>query len=275
MKRLFPNTESKAAFTLLELLVAAAVFSILAVILLGVTSQTASIWEKAQAQKNRQQIARIALEAITRDLEAAALPLGTSQTNTLSFLVNPAGVDAGFLSPQAAFWQVRSGQSSYGFLDVGYFVRWTGAVPELCRLQIPATDNESIFRDSNHSPLSGTNRTVNSALLERLAPGTSAGNDDIKGLMSKNVIGLWFVLWNSVGVKIEPPYDSTTKTARPAFVDVSVAVIDQATAAKLTDAAQVTSHYAVGPDRFAGSLPASIRPGVQVFTKRVPIHGSF
>ena len=246
---------------------AAAVFSILAAILLGVTSQTASIWEKAQAQKNRQQIARIALEAISRDLEAAAFPLGTSQTNSLAFLVNPSGVDPRFFSPQAAFWQVRSGQSSHGFQDVGYFVRWNGAVPELCRLQVPATDNESILRD--------TNRTVNSALLERLAPGTSAGNDDIKGLMSKNVIGLWFVLWNSAGVKIDPPYNSTTTTARPAFVDVSVAVIDQATAAKLTDAAQVTSHYADEPDGFAGRLPASIRPGVQVFTKKVPIHGTF
>jgi prepilin-type N-terminal cleavage/methylation domain-containing protein len=267
LKQPSPDIKPAGAFTLLELLVAAAVFTILAAILLTVTSQTAGIFEKAQAQKNRQQIARIALEAISRDLEAAALPLGTSQVDTLAFVVNPAGLDQALLAPHAAFWQVRSSQSSHGFLDVGYFIRWNGADAELCRLQVPPDDGESI--------LANMNRALNDDLVERLAPGTSSGAD-IKGLMSKNVIGLWLIPRDQSGKEIALPYDSRLAAdSRPSFVDVSIAVIDTATASKLTDAGQIRSHYPAGAEKFAAELPPAIRQGVQVFTKRVPIHGDF
>jgi prepilin-type N-terminal cleavage/methylation domain-containing protein len=261
-----PGTKNFTGFTLLELMVSAALLAILTSLLLGVTAQTASISGRTLAMKHRQQAARIVLETISRDLGAASSPVGTSQGGSLAFLVNP--VDAGerHLSPGAAFWQARSAQSSSGFRDVGYFIRWTGAEAELCRLTVPSEDPLSIFRN--------TNRVIDSALLDRLAPAGAASDGNLRGLMADHVVGLWFKLLDATGAEIALPYDSRDESVvRPAFVDVGIAVMDPGTAAKIGSADEVRSHYTPSITEFLPKLPESIRAGVQIFTTRVRIHG--
>jgi prepilin-type N-terminal cleavage/methylation domain-containing protein len=260
------GTKNFAGFTLLELMVSAALLAILTSLLLGVTSQTASISGRTLAMKQRQQAARIVLETISRDLRAASFPLGTSRDDSLALLVSPVEAGDRHLSPGAAFWQARSAQSPSGFRDVGYFIRWTGNKAELCRLTIPSEDAASIFRNSD--------RVIDPALLDRLAPAGAASGGDFRGLMAEHVVGLWFKLFDAAGVEIALPYDSREGSAgRPAFVDVGIAVMDSGTAAKIGSADEVRSHYTPAIADFLTNLPEGIRTGVQIFTTRVPIHG--
>lgn len=245
-----------------------ALLAILTSLLLGVTSQTANVSGRALAQKSRQQAARIVLETMARDLRAAAFPLGTAQQDSLAFLVNPPDVGSHYLSPSAAFWQSRSTQFGTGFRDGGYFIRWTGAHAQLCRLTIPEDDANSIFRNSD--------RTIDAAVLDRLAPAGSSTGQDFRGLMADNVAGLWFRLLDRNGTEIPLPYDSRDASAeRVAFVDVGIAVMDPGTAAKIGSADELRSYYTPTITDFAKNLPEHIRSGVQVFTTRVPLHGSF
>lgn len=249
------------------MLVSAALLAVLAAFLMGVTSQTMNIWEKAQAQKSRQQTARLVLDVIARDLQSAAFPLGTSRIDALAFVVDPAGLPRDFLSPHAAFWQARSTRSPDGFADVGYFIRWRGVEAELCRLQVAAGDKDNI--------LSRPDRALNAALLDRLAPGSSGASDSIKGLMAKNIIGLWFKLWDRAGNPLPLPYDSSQPgSSAAALVEVSVAVIDRAMVARIDSAEKIRPQSGATTTDFLQSLPEVIRPGVQVFGRKVVIHGA-
>ena len=244
---------------------AAAVMALLMVILLGVTSQSAAVAGGALAKKSRQQAARAALESIARDLRVAALPLGTSRDESLAFVVNPPQLDSAYHSPASAFWQARSTRSGVGFRDLGYFIRWTGSRAALCRLVVPEGDPMSILRN--------TNRSINGALLDRLAPAGTGGVDDLRGLMADNVVGLWFKLFDASGAEIPLPYDSRGHSAvLPAQVEVGIAVIDPGTAAKVGTADELRGRYTASAPEFPETLPAHLRSGVQIFTTRVSLN---
>lgn len=263
MKPPLRDTKRVSGFTLLELLVSMAIFILLAALMLTVTTEAGRMWQQSEGQKNRRQAARIILETISRDLQGAAFPVGTHLPGSLAFLVNPA-IGAGFLRPNAAFWQTRSQQDSLGMADVGYFVRKNGAVGELCRIRIPAGDPDSIF--------SNIDRTISSAVLDRLAPGT--GDNDLKGLLAENVLGFWFVLRDNEGVEIPLPYDSRTTAIRPTFVDVGIVLIDARTARKIREGSAVEASYSLPMEDFVDALPTEIRQGVQTFTSRIRIHAN-
>lgn len=241
-----------------------ALLALLVTMMLGLFSGVSTLWGDFQARKSREQTARIALEAISRDLRTAAFPTGTQVGESLSFLISPTSVGSAFLSPDAAFWQSRNPVSPVGFLDVGYFVRWDGDHAELCQLRIPHDDADSIFTDLG--------RSISPAVLNRLAPGSS--DADLRGFLAEHVVGLWLVPMDRDGNALSSPYDSRSAGDRPAFVEVSLAVIDPATATRLGNAATIRGAYASRPEDFLSALPAPLARGVRIFTERIPIHAN-
>ncbi len=260
-------SRTASAFTLLEMLVSTVVFMLLVALLLSLVSNVSQVWQRAEANKYRQQAARRALELITRDLESAAFPVFSN--SVLRFQLNP-GV-AGYENPSAAFWQgASSGDPENGDLrDVGYFVAWTtnsGGAPigELRRFQLGATNAESTLQSSAN--------TITSAKLEAYSPGSSSPDGD--GLVAQHIIGLWISLFHGTNTIAESvaSYDSKTVGAQqPTFAQVSVAVMDPRAVNRLPGAGAVTGLYTTNADALASALNQQFNAGVEIYSTRVAL----
>jgi type II secretory pathway pseudopilin PulG len=251
------------AFSLVEILVALAVFVLMTTLLLVVTTAASRLWHQAEGEKARRQAARIVLESITRDLEAAAFPVGTTNVNSLNFVVNP-GL-AGLNNPNSAFWQASTASETPPGIrsEVGYFVQWKDATPALCRYRVPATNSDSfLFQPADW---------LNAGKIATHAGGLDDAQS--RGLLMENVVGLWITLHQADGstTGLEAPYDSRVAGVRPAYAEVSVAVADSRTVRRISSAGQITAAYAPSAGAFASNLPAPLREGVQIFRTRVQL----
>jgi len=204
----------RTAFTLLEVLVALAVFSLLVVALFTVMSQVSGTWQQAQARIEPRQSGRAILDYISRELQMARLPADRSMFYSsptappqaaqlgLQFVINPATVSAAkFLNPQAAFWQVpATGNSNGGMAEVGYFVRWdTNAAGNprsmLCRFLAPPGD-------SNYFIHSAPANWITDSIIDAVAPGVanpSNSAQSYRGWFADNVAGLWVKALDPLG----------------------------------------------------------------------------
>jgi type II secretory pathway pseudopilin PulG len=258
----------------LELLVAATILCLLVVLLMTIVSQTTLIVAKVDAQKSRRQTARLALELITRDLEAAAFPLIPTSTNSLQFLRNPTGIP---LNRDAAFWQaaVPGDSSASDLSEVGYFVAWTTnaghLVGELRRLRVPPNAADSIFQNPAD--------WLTMQKLTDYAPGSGGvGTNALKGMIAQNVLGLWITLYDTNNAVLSPAiYDSRLTNARPASAEVALVVIDPTAAKRIGSEAVVTGRYATHatPEEFAASFSdMGLQGNLQVFKERVQMHAA-
>lgn len=255
------------------------VFIIMMGILMGIVSQSSRILQQANGQKTNRQTARILLELIGRDLENSMIGLNPV-TDNLRFEVNPTSLSgSGYLNPQAAFWQTTAsgnGASTGDIIDVGYFVNWVIdseglAHGTLCRMTIPPTNTDSIFQSPN--------RTLTAALLNTYAPGLSNTNlgsgSAYKGLLADNVLGLWIALYDTNMVVLALPYDSRILGARPAYADVSLAILDPIVAKRINagNLGSITNNYASATNAasFIEKLSQNIQAGAQSFESRIPL----
>jgi prepilin-type N-terminal cleavage/methylation domain-containing protein len=288
-KPYFPEIKRIAGgFTLVEVLVAVAILSIITLILLSITGFTTKIWQQGESQKNRDQSARIQLESISRDLQSTVMPVlptyPAKATPVLRFLVNPSAV-TDVANPFCFFWQAslpNDGTDS-DIHDVGYFIRWLNDGPSshpvhavLCRLTISASDSNSIFNNP------GAGSWPTDAILNATTPGDQAHY--YKGFLADNVIGLWLTLYDQNGVQIpvgSTGYDSGLAvrpvTSYLAAIEVALVIIDQSTALRINSASMITSHYtAATVDQFVQALPTTppIRQGARIYRTRVALGAS-
>lgn len=263
----------KSGFTLLELLAASTILIFLLALLLTIVSQSSRIWQSSESAKSRRQTARILLEMISRDLEAALFPLLPSGSGPgPQFLLNPPSVDASVLNRDAAFWQAAlPGRGDRGDLyEVGYFVRWSqdseGAHGVLCRLQVPASAADSLFQNP-------TAPWLTPAKLDTYAPGL-ADTTAHRGLLAENVLALWITLSDKDGNTsgFAPSYDSRAAAVRPAFAEVAIVLCDARTAQLIKAPQDITAHYtAASVEAFVDGLPPEIRRGTEIFKIRVSL----
>ena len=168
------------AFSLLELLVATAVFLGLALVLVSIAGSLSSFWQMGISHNERRSAALAAFSRMARDLRFAAAPINPASTN-FQLVINPTNgnLNSNYLLPQAAFWQAPVGaEPSLGSMAlVGYFVQWVnetnGSAPKLCRLLVDSTDDHvGISSDS-----------VTDAVISSNAPATKA--EDYRGLLAE------------------------------------------------------------------------------------------
>jgi type II secretory pathway pseudopilin PulG len=280
-------------FSLLELLVATAVFVALALILVSIASSLSSFWQLGIAHNERRSSALSAFARMARDLRFAALPPDSSATN-YQFVINPTNVGGNYRFPQAAFWQapVASDRSRGNIALVGYFVQWVnetdGVVPKLCRLVI----------DSNYQ-FQKPSDWITDPLIASNAPATKASGYD--GQLAENVLGLWMQPLDQQknpivsDAKSQPfvagEFDSTRgysvpftnsvtaafPSALPASLEVALVAVDARTAKRLAGTekpAGRTANMWNDVNAFYGGLPQSIKQGARIYSTVIDLHGA-
>jgi hypothetical protein len=284
-------------FTLLELLVATAVFIGLALILVSIAASLSSSWQLGIAHNERRSSALAAFSRMARDLRFASLSSDPSATN-FQLVINPAKVGGSYLLPQAAFWQapVASDRSRGNMALVGYFVQWVkeadGSVPKLCRLLV----------DSNYQ-MQKPSDFVSDALIASNAPATKASG--YAGQLAENVLGLWIrpldqrkdPILNDAKAEAFPSgqFDSgrgytvgltnasgTPETkvfapALPASLEVVVVAVDARTAKRLSGDEKPdarTADMRADVDAFYNKLPQEIKQGARIYRTVIDLHSA-
>lgn len=256
-------TNSGHGFTIVELMVATAIFLVLIGVLSTITSRISLIWQNSTELKTRQQAARLILERLCRDLEATILPLIPTDQQGLNMVKNPA-LD-GINNPDSAFWQTAGASSDQGEVyETGYFLRWSqtaGAVhSELCRMQAPPTADDSIFVRPD--------AWLTQEKISRYSP-DAGDRESIQGLLAENVIGLWIKLYAGSS-PLPETYDSRASLERPTSAVVSIALMSGERFSRIHSPTEVTELYTRGgAEEFVNALPDSLKSGVQLFTARI------
>ena len=251
-----------AAFTLVELLVATAILSLLLVVLAQAASMVANVWTSGNGRVERRQSGRAVVDFIARELKGATLPADAgamASRPNLQFLVNPPSVPTAFCQPHALFWQapVAFDTSKGNMAELGYFVRWSGGRASLCRLFLePGSPSYFIYTPGRQDSW------VNEQVLNEAAPAdnsqASGGvSNGYRGLFAENVIGFWVRCLDAKGAAVSNlparafdsrlPYLSTDSAgvpvtvkapALPSSVEISLVVLDSKTADYLAGSAQ-------------------------------------
>jgi prepilin-type N-terminal cleavage/methylation domain-containing protein len=186
-------------FSLLELLVAMAVFSVLLVLTLNVIERAGSLSAGSMAKMESTRVARECLDLIHRDLSSVMLPYNRTSTKSLQLLVSPSKLDAAYANPHSLFWQAPlSRDFNKGTLPlVGYFVqRSMGATPEDNRFQLRRLFVEESNRE-DYSLLSTKADWYRELAPDFAASGGAAVSEDsdatsgYKGWVADGVLGLW------------------------------------------------------------------------------------
>jgi len=194
----FPSRKRRG-FTVLELLVATAIFIIMVILLVSIISHVNTAWQQTDAQKTRRQNARVVFDAICRDLQGAVPALPGQGTNPVVFQLI-----SGFARPgsQALFWgtALPVNRTKSDLSTVGYFV---------------SADNK-LYRCYTNAAVSDLASLTN-----------SVGGTNYTGLLAENILGLTASVINSDGT-------STTNTASyttnlPVAVDLVLALSDART----------------------------------------------
>ena len=298
-------------FTLLELLVATAVFVGLALILVSIAASLSSFWQLGIAHNERRSSALSAFSRMARDLRFASLPPDPSVTN-FQLVVNPAKVGGSYLLPQAVFWQapVSSGPVSTNIAPVGgnlalvgYFVQWvsetngpvTNFSPKLCRLVIDSS--------STHYQFAKPSDWVSDSLIANNAPATKASG--YNGQLAENVLGLWIrpldqrkdpILNDAKAVAFSGgQFDSArgytvgltnasgtleTKVfapALPASLEVALVAVDARTAKRLSGDEKPSARTADmwgDVNAFYNTLPQEIKQGARIYSTVLDLHSA-
>jgi len=206
-----------SGYTLIELLVATTILSLLLVMLAQVANLIASTWSSGNGRAERRQNGRALVDFIGQEMRAAALPVdktaGASSAD-LHFVINPTTVATDLCQPHAAFWQapIATDARLGDMAVVGYFIRWSTqpndpTVPKasLCRVFInpcltsdPPVDPP--MANPQHRVYKNAADWITTAVLDAEAPATDASG--YRGLFADNVIGLFIRCFDAEGNRI-------------------------------------------------------------------------
>ncbi len=175
------SRQCDTAFTLVELLVAMVVLSLILVLLAGLANSVNLAWRRGDQATEVSQDGRAILELIARELRHAAM------SSKLQFIQNPSLDTQGQLAQSSSiFWQANLGSTTKGSLsEVGYYLT---DKYELKRFFVPPTsDYYKIF-----DPGDGPRRT--SADPKVCAPWVTkyvASYPELSTTVSNGVLGFW------------------------------------------------------------------------------------
>lgn len=303
-----PN-RSDTAFSLLELIVAAAILSILTLILASMTNSLTGLWQEGIAHNERRSIARTVFSRMSHDLSIAARPndfgvyssTPATDPNRSRLVINPNSVAAGYKLPQAVFWEapVASDRSKGDCAWIGYFVQWVSESgvtrPKLSRLQVDPSVSEYL----NPKPAPW----ITDPLLAAFAPTTRASG--YRGQLAENVLGLWVQPLDASGNPVSMLADGTApaagqfdtaqgyrvtlpgssgsgithtySAALPASIRLGIVTVDSRTARSLTGSEKpsgITNDPQQDMERFVQSLDPKLRRGTEIHSTKVELFNS-
>ncbi|CAN5393355.1 hypothetical protein BH09VER1_BH09VER1_08230 [soil metagenome] len=251
------------AFTLIELLIATAIFAILVLVLASISNHALTIWSRSESKSDLREAGRSAINLIGSELKQAVLPVYRADTNSLRMTVNPTNISSTYLNRDAIFWQapIATSRTKGDLAIVGYFIRKDGNVSKLCRLFVNPDD-------PNYVGYNGP-KPIDDSLLDLMAPATDA--QDLQGIFLENVPGMWITAYQDAN-NVYTNYDSRLAQKFPARVEISLALLDRIGADRVARGAITlppSRNYAT-PGAFLAALPPTIRGNVQTVTINVP-----
>ena len=249
LRTVSPRTSvGEDGFTLVEIMVAAAVLGLLLVSLVQVASAVADTWSTGHARAERRQHGRAIVDFIARELRSAALPVHRavlSDKADLQFVLNPTSLSTDLKNPHALFWQapVATDTSQGALAQVGYFVHWDGTKPMLCRMFINPGSSDYLIYDANK-----IGSWMNEGITNAATPAVQNG---WVGLFAEDVMGFWVRCLDRNGQPIvqnggaglydsRAPYSSTVDDVTTAFeapvlpfyAEISIVTVDSRTTAR-------------------------------------------
>jgi type II secretory pathway component PulJ len=249
-----------SAFTLVELVVATAIFLILIVVLASISNQAATVWSRSESKSDLREAARAAISRMSSEMKQAALPLYKKDQKSLQFVINPSDISADYKHRDAVFWQapIATSRDRGDLAIVGYFIRKEGKVPKLCRLYVNPSDAAYKLHD-------GTGAWLDDGLLDLKAPGTE--DSHLQGVFLENVPGMWVTAYSDASTPYAS-YDSRVAGKLPARVEISLALLDKKGAERVASGAAALPEAGACADAaaFMSQLPANIRAHVQNVT---------
>ncbi|MCE9587813.1 MAG: prepilin-type N-terminal cleavage/methylation domain-containing protein [Verrucomicrobia bacterium] len=194
---------AKRGFTLVEVLVACAILSLLVVLLASVFSAAQTQFTMVDSGSRQRLDAAAMLEVIAGDLRAAvqspvqnfetgnpATP--TNDARQLQMLVNPTNLPTELRNAGSIFWTTSRGTTLGGTSLVGYFLRWETAAgsarPVLCRYFVSGGGVENRLQILRGQ---ATNNTVwvNDSNVTAVAPANA--NNGYQGWVADGVLAIY------------------------------------------------------------------------------------
>ena len=302
------NQERNDAFTLIEIMVAMAVLSLILVILASIGGQVNKAMLLGLAGNERRGNDRALLDFLATELQLAVVPpppqpvqtavpmiMSPNPTGSFQFLINPPGISS--TNAQTIFWQAPAAtvQTSGNMAEIGYGVVWTNI----------GGANEAYLRkffvnqgDANFLIYSQPTNWIDDALFQTVAPADAA--HDYQGLFAENVFALWARALDSTGNPIVttaagtafPPYaydsrqgytDSSgtihPSSSLPAMVEVAIVVADSRTAQRLTKlyppTATVPANFWSDINQYVSSFPSVLASGIHVYSTRILLRSAY
>lgn len=269
--------------SLLELLVATAIFMMLAVLAMGATNYISQLWQNGERQAQQGRNSRSVLDTLGSELSQAMIPVVATPPDrpNLQFVLNPPGLPDTLRGSDAVFWQapVAANGQMGEIAEIGYFVRWMENRPVLCRFYVEPSDSSNYLIYKQYR--------AEDWLLPVIDTVSPADRDsNYRGLFAEDVIGLWVSCFDSAGNYISKgeTYDSRPPAAGkahrlPALAEVAVVMLDAHTTTRITDETKSSiiealpsgrgSNGRLTPEAYIQELPESIRAKARAHTTRV------
>ncbi len=249
-----------AAFSLIEMMVAAAVLGILALLLAEIANRASAAWVRGEAQAARSQAVRAILGSLTANLRTAVRPLDPADQESFQFVVNPPSAGGDFRNRDAVFWQAAvSGPDGGDIAAVGYFVRWFEEegrpVARLCRLFVEQMDAGG-NADGNFRVYTDPAAWVTEAILTAEAPATGAEN--FEGLLADHVVGFWVRCYNQAG-DVVPDFDSRQQNGFPTRIEAGLVMLDSRAARRLDEATAASLRASVAAADSVGGFLSGVQ----------------
>jgi len=264
--------------TLVELLVATAVLSLMVLMLIQVLNHTGRAWLAGQTQTERRQSARALADAIAQELQSALMPVDPTDQKSLQFVHDPTAVPATYANSDSLFWQAPvATDRTYGDVaELGYFLKWDQTKqgnprPLFCRFFVNPTDT------ANYLIIQKPTAWLSGDILDQVAPAVNQATNAYAGLFSENVIGFWVRCFDASGNLVQN-YDSRTAGKLPRTVKIYLVLVGSSSLPKLRQLPDYTK--AGGPsaepnlNQFIAFLPDGVRETAHSYTTEVRLQNA-
>ncbi len=189
------QTRIRGAFTLVELLLAMVIISLIVVLMASILGGVSRAWVTGEQRVETFQNGRATLELVARDLSQAVI------SPKLQFIQDPDGESSRFRTSSSLYWQAPIASTPAGNLcQLGYYLdNQKGNNFELKRLCVPP-DNATYYRifAASPAPSSGYDQAnrVNQAQSQWLteifrSPNAYTGASAVYTTVSAGVLGMW------------------------------------------------------------------------------------
>lgn len=215
---------ARSGFSLIELLVAMSVFSLLCVLMFSIVSSSTGLWRAQEAQEESFREARAALNFLSRDLANALVTTNAqwfhASSNSIAFLTSLPSSSQG------------DGRDRSDLCAVGYSLEWAKVDPD----DSGETPRLALYRYVRFSVPTHRSLILNSAASIKQIFESPDGTDTVRELLARNMSRFSCDLYSTNASGEPVPFSPTD--VMPKILQFSMSVLNDGTASKLTSRAQ-------------------------------------